>query len=157
MNYDSYKKTLNIFFIVFIMSFFIDQLGELLVKESPIYRKFHYYSGPILSLIFLYIGIYSQIAGVKASRIWQWPSVFIIIGVIWVTMSIGTPILAHLVYKVDPLLTGAQADELERIKVSAINGKPYTAEGYTNAHRYYLETGATITYRDEKKLGHIQL
>ncbi len=150
MTIESYNRFLKIFFIVFIPITLLEQFGKYMeFIKSPAFWFFILYGNSILALTLLYFGIYARRSGIKNDPKSDGPIVYIILGCLLVLLAFGRPIFAvYFTRDIQPIHRSAENREME--KKAALDATVWSSNRLSFAKYYYLDTGETIEYLDER-------
>ena len=150
MTYRSYKILTPIFYFlfafIFLLNIYLDEVYW--IKQHTVLPIVLFYAGPVLSLCFLYFGIYAYLSRVKTVRKLGGPVTCIICASIFVLCSFGNPISKY--YLFHKLVTDSMnSNSLQKLKEKSLDPVK-NSFGKTEAKLYYFETGELVEYVDER-------
>jgi len=95
MTYQAYKKTLTLIGFLYFPMILWDVFGRYLAPGTvtSFFAIVAFFSFRIPSLLLLFVGIYASMSGVKGTRKFEAPVIFIVLGAVLVIASFGPPIL----------------------------------------------------------------
>ena len=137
---------LTLFIPVYVLNQYGDNIGWLVAQ--PVLAFAIGCAEPILSLCFLYFGIYAHVCRIKTKRKFEGPVVWIVFGSIFTLLSFGPPIFlwASLPEAATPSLS---VEQLQELRESALNRDKPPSERAASAKLYYWETRELIEYSDD--------
>lgn len=147
MTYRFYKRFQIVFLILFIPLLLCGTFRYELVKvvNYPIFWLILGLAYPILSITYLYFGIYANLCGIKTARKLDGPITVIVLGSIFTLFSFGSPIVTYFLIP-DEIFEPVGSAELRTLKEGAIDLSKKAGERLFSARRYYIYTGKTIEY-----------
>ena len=158
MTYQTYKRTLILVGIFYLLIFLLDIFGGYFIPEGgasslPVVYFFAY---RILSLFLLFFSIYARISGVMGIRKLEAPTIFIVFGAILVISSFGPPILFGYLTP-NTIKDRHEYIQPQQIKKQAMDINIPLATRIITARKYYIETGEPIPYIDSGNLQKIYI
>lgn len=150
MTYKFYKRFQIVFLILWIPLLSCGTFRYELVKvlNYPIFWLILGLAYPILSIMFLYFGIYAHLCGIKTVRKIDGPITLIVLGSVFTLFSFAPPIVSYFLTPYE-ILEPYTSAELQTLPESAIDLSKTAGERLFSARRYYIYTGKTIEYFSE--------
>ncbi len=150
MTNESYNRFLKIFFIAFVpITLLADFSHYINFIKVRAFWFFIFYANSVLALVLLYFGIYAQRSGIKKDPKSIGPLGYIILGSFLVLLTFGRPIFA-LYFTRDIQQTHRSAENHEIERKAALDQTTQPKYRLSFARYYYLDTGETIEYLDDK-------
>lgn len=141
MSGTDYKKILIIYLVAYLLLYFID------FYESNLVSKIVFYSNHLLFSFVFFFGVYAYKAAVKTNNKLISPVMLIVIGAVILVVTFALPIYN---YSVASSNLKRESVALEKAKVDAISLNMSVGERVLAARQYYIETGQTVTFLDDK-------
>jgi len=148
MTYKMYKTILPGFYFLFLLVFsaaiYIHSTEQPNVTFLTIVC---FYAAPILSLFFLYFGIYALVSRVKPMKIFGGATTCIMYASVFILLSFGYPILNYLYFARQPIhsISSRALRQLKERSRDPIKN----SFGKYEAQLYYMETGQKVKYVNE--------
>jgi len=149
MTYKFYRRFPAALLFVFIPVLLLNQYGDKIdwLTKRPLLALAIGCALPILSLSFLYFGIYARLCKIRAEQKFEGPVLWIVLGSVFTLLAFGPPISMYFLspdVSVPPF-SAAKLQDLREISVD-IRQKPQ--ERVAAAKLYYWETRERIEYLD---------
>ena len=148
MSFRFYKAMVQVFYFLFVVVFltniYIDRIDWL---NHTLARTACFYAPPILSLLFLYFGVYAYISKMKPVKIFGGPTTCIIFASIFILSSF-VPLLSQYFYYTRLPVSSISSIDLRELKQRSLDPARYSL-GKSEAQLYYMETGEQVEYVDK--------
>ncbi len=141
MSYAEYKKILIIYLLMYLLLLFLD------LFESNLVNKIIFYSDHLLFSFIFFFGVYAFKAAVKTKNQLTSPIMLIIIGALILVFTFALPVFNYWIASSN---LDRETVALKKKKDDAINSNKSVGERVLAARQYYIETGQTVTFLDDK-------
>ncbi len=153
MTYQSYSKDMRLILIVLALLFLLRLLGLILIEVDNgvpfifIVNYFAYFALRIVVLCLLFFSIYALFSRIKPTRKLESPIILTIIGVIFLILSYGPPIVLYSMTYNDKIHFSDL--DAEQAKKEAMNINLVPIARLQAVRNHYLDTGERLTYLDD--------
>lgn len=151
MTYQSYSKGIRLIFALLGPLYFLQQFGKAFPEyfSFPIILIVLYFAVRIAALFLLFFSIYALLAKIKNYRKLESPVILTIIGVIFVILSFGPPIVAYSITHDYKYAYERSRLDAEQVKKEAVNINNSSGKRYLMVDDYYLDTGERLPWLDD--------
>jgi hypothetical protein len=150
LTYKSYSKGMRLILIVLALLFLLRLLGLILIEEDqgvPLIFVVNHFALRIVLLCLLFFSIYALFSRIKPTRKLESPIILTIIGIVFVLLSYGPPIVLYsMTYNENSHFSDLDA---EQAKKEAVNINLFPGARLQAVRNYYLDTGERLTYLDK--------
>jgi len=150
MTYKFYKRFPAALLFVFIPVLLLNQYGDKIdwLTKRPLLAFAIGCALPILSLGFLYFGIYARLCKIRAEQKLEGPVLWIVLGSVFTLFSFGPSISIYFLFP-DVSVATLNAPTLQYLRETSVDIRQKPQERVTAAKLYYWRTRERIEYLDE--------